>query len=160
MVVVERGGGVTRFCSYSSSFAEEEDKMQSQELCISLDGLSFSYESGWLIGDVGRDSFLVHLLLPKPWHVSTQYAELPHQLWISALICFQYLKVELNILMIAFFYWLFLNCSSFIIMICLISSKFLSSCVGYRSLKRSKAVNFIETLWSLNTWVIYALLKV
>lgn len=47
--------------SYSSSFAEEKDKMQSQELCISLDGFSFSYQSGWLIGDVCSDSFLVHL---------------------------------------------------------------------------------------------------
>lgn len=59
-----RGNG--RFLqSYSSSFAEEKDKMQSQELCISLDGLSFLYESGWLIGDVGSDSFLVHLLPAK-----------------------------------------------------------------------------------------------
>lgn len=60
------GGGRSRrgndrfLQSYSFSFAEEKDKMQSQELCIALDG--FSYESGWLIGDVGRDSFLVHLL--------------------------------------------------------------------------------------------------
>lgn len=51
--------------SYSSLFAEEKDKMQSQELFISLDGLSFSYESGWLIGDVGNNSFLVHLLTAK-----------------------------------------------------------------------------------------------
>lgn len=51
--------------SYSSSFAEEKDKMQSQELYVSLDGFSFSSESGWLIGDVGSDSFLVRLLPAK-----------------------------------------------------------------------------------------------
>lgn len=48
--------------SYSSSFAEEKDKMQPQELCVSLDGFSFSYESGWLISDACSNSFLVHLL--------------------------------------------------------------------------------------------------